>query len=172
MNGSTFAALACGYVEAINTPGALPNLEQLGWQLQAVIRLQIKEYTNRLVREYNREMEESLNGILPLEERNLTRIHEQKLKKKMDELVFLQQEVHLITPLNSSAEYMEPVMSQFEQEVNQWSNPDDGREREVVGDVLFQFTTQNYSKSKQHCEELLGRLVEQFKVKDKVTEAV
>ena len=37
---------------------------------------------------------------------------------------------------------------------------------------MFQFTTQNYSKSKQYCEELFGRLVEQFKLKDKVTEAV
>ena len=73
VNGSTFAALACGYVEAINTPGTLPNLEQ-GWQ--AVIRLQIKEYTDKLVREYEREMEESLKGILPLKERNLMRIHE------------------------------------------------------------------------------------------------
>ena len=40
----------------------------------------------------------------------------------------------------------------------------DGAEREVVvGGVLFQFTTQNYSKSKQHCEELF---IEDFKVKD------
>ena len=79
VNGSTFAALACGYVEAINTPGALPNLEQ-GWQ--AVIRLQVKEYTDKLVREYKREMEESLKGILPLEERILMRIHERILKRK------------------------------------------------------------------------------------------
>ena len=48
----------------------------------------------------------------------------------------------------------------------------DGREREVVGGVLFQFTTQNYSKSKQHCEELFEKLLEQFKLKDKVKEAV
>ena len=93
VNGSTFVALACGYVEAINTPGALPNLEQ-GWQ--AVIRLQVKEYTDKLVREYEREMRELLKGILPLEERNLMRIHEQKLKRKKDKL---QQEVSRINPL-------------------------------------------------------------------------
>ena len=166
VNGSTFAALACGYVEAINTPGALPNLEQ-GWQ--AVIRLQIKEYTDKLVKEYEREMEESLKGILPLEERNLMRIHEQKLKRKKHEL---QQEVCRINPLNSSEDDMEPLMSQLEQEIIKWSKPDDGAEREVVSGVLFQFTTQNYSKSKQHCEELFRNLVEQFKLKDKVTEAV
>ena len=166
VNGSTFAVLACGYVEAINTPGALPNLEQ-GWQ--AVIRLQIKEYTDKLVREYEREMRESLKGILPLEERNLMRIHEQKLKRKKDKL---QQEVCSINPLNSGAEDVEPITCQLEQEIIKWSKQADGAVREVVGGVLFQFTTQNYSKSKQHCEELLGKLVEHFKVKDKVTEAV
>ena len=166
VNGSTFAALACGCVEAINTPGALPNLEQ-GWQ--AVIRLQIKEYTDKLVKEYKREMEESLRGILPLEETYLMRIHEQKLKKKKAEL---QQEVNRINPLNSSAVDMEPLVSQFEQEVIQLSKLDNSEGKEVIGGVLFQFTTQNYSKSKEHCEELFGKLVEQFKVKDKVTEAV
>ena len=166
VNGSTFAALACGYVEAINTPGALPNLEQ-GWQ--AVIRLQIKEYTDKLVKEYEREMEELLKGILPLEERNLMRIHEQKLIKKRHKL---QQEVCRISPLNSSTEDLDPFFSQLEQEIIKWSRPDDETEREVVGGVLFQFTTQNYSESKQHCEELFGKLVEQFKLKDKVTEAV
>ena len=166
VNGSTFASLACGYVEAINTPGALPNLEQGG---QAVIRLQIKEYTDKLVREYEREMEESLKGILPLEERNLMRIHEQKLKRKRDEL---QQEVCRINPLNSSKEDVDPLVSELEQEIIKWSKPDDGAKREVVGGVLFQFTTQNYSKSKQHCEEPFGKLVEHFKLKDKVAEAV
>ena len=115
MNGSTFAALACGYVEAINTPGALPNLEQ-GWQ--AVIRLQIKEYTDKLVREYEREMSESLKGILPLEERNLMRIHEQKLKRKKDKL---QQKICSINPLNSGAEDVEPLTCQLEQEIIKWS---------------------------------------------------
>ena len=166
MNGSTIAALVCGYVEAINTPGALPNLEQ-GWQ--AIIRLQIKEYTDELVREYEREMDESLKGILPLEERNLMRIHEQKLKRKKHEL---QQEVCRINPLNSSKEDMEHLLSKLELEIIKWSEPNDGAEREVVGGVLFQFTTLNYSKSKQHCEELFGKVVEQFKLKDKVTEAV
>ena len=166
VNGSTFVALACGYVEAINTPGALPNLEQ-GWQ--AVVRLQIKEYTDKLVREYEREMEESLKGILPLEERKLMTIHELTLTKKIGEL---QQEVHRINPLNSSPNDMKPLMSKLEQEIIKWNEPDNEAEREVVGGVLFQFTVQNYSKSKQHCEELLSELVKDFEVKDKVTEAV
>ena len=163
VNGSTFAALACGYVEAINTPGALPNLEQ-GWQ--AVIRLQIKEYTDELVREYEREMKESLKGILPLEERNLMRIHDQKLIRKRHKL---QQKVCSINPLNSGAEDLDLFFSQLEQEI---IKGDDEEESEVVGGALFQFTTQNYSESKQHCEELFEKFVEHFKLRDKVTEAI
>ena len=37
---------------------------------------------------------------------------------------------------------------------------------------MFQFTNQNYSKSKLHSEEPLGKLVEHFELKDKVTEAI
>ena len=87
-----------GYSWCKFTPGALLNLEE-GWQ--AVVRLQIKEYTDKLVREYKREMEESLKGILPLEEGNLMRIHEQKLKRKECKL---QNEVCRISPVNSSKE--------------------------------------------------------------------
>ena len=44
-------------MEAVNRPGALPDLDQ-GWQ--AVVRLELKEVSYRLVREYEREMEEAL----------------------------------------------------------------------------------------------------------------
>ena len=57
VNGKALAALAVGYVEAVNRPGALPDLDQ-GWQ--AVVRLELKEVSYRLVREYEREMEEAL----------------------------------------------------------------------------------------------------------------
>ena len=167
VTGSTLAALACGYVEAINTPGALPNLEQ-GWQ--AVIRLQIKDYTDELVREYEMEIEESLKGILPLEERNLMRIHDQILKEKKAKL--WREVCHNINPLNSSAEDMEPILNQLNQEIIQLNQPDDREKEEIVAGVFFQFTTQNYSKSKRHCEELFRELVKDFKIKDKVAEAL
>ena len=57
VNGKALAALAVGYVEAVNRPGALPDLDQ-GWQ--AVVRLELKEVSYRLVREHEREMEEAL----------------------------------------------------------------------------------------------------------------
>ena len=167
VNGSMLAALACGYVDAINTPGALPDLEQ-GWL--AVIRLQLKEYSDKLVREYEREMEESLNGNLPMEERNLMRIHLQTLDRKRRSL---QEENYRINPLNSSAEDVEPLLNQLEQEIIKWSEPADyEEERKVVGGVVFQFVTRNFTESKKHCEELFTNLLMQSKVQDKCSRAI
>ena len=79
VNGNALAALAGGYVEAVNRPGVLPHLDQ-GWQ--AVVRLELKEVSYKLVRECEREMEEASEGNLPMEEINLFRIHQQTLKKR------------------------------------------------------------------------------------------
>ena len=72
VDGPALAALAQGYVEVINTSGALSDLEQ-GWQ--AIIKLRLKELTEKLVKEYSAEMEESLSGHFHMEEENLMRIH-------------------------------------------------------------------------------------------------
>ena len=79
VNGNALAAPAGGYVEAVNRPGVLPHLDQ-DWQ--AVVRLELKEVSYKLVRECEREMEEASEGNLPMEEINLFRIHQQTLKKR------------------------------------------------------------------------------------------
>ena len=87
VDGPALAALTRGYVNTINTPGAIPDLEQ-GWQ--AIIKWKLKELSDKLVEEYRREMEECLGGNLPMEKRNLMRIHEQILSRKRESL---QQEI-------------------------------------------------------------------------------
>ena len=72
VTGKALAALAECYVEAVNRPGALPDLDQ-GWQ--AVITLELKEYSYRLVREYEAEMEKALEEKLQVEEQCLLSIH-------------------------------------------------------------------------------------------------
>ena len=67
-------------MEAVNRPGALPDLDQ-GWQ--AVVRLELKEVSYRLVREYEREMEEALEKEkLPVKQEWLMGIHHQILSGK------------------------------------------------------------------------------------------
>ena len=166
VNGKALAALAGGYVEAVNRPGALPDLDQ-GWQ--AVVRLELKEASYRLVREYEREMEESLEGNLPMEESNLLRIHRQTLKGKKSDL---REEICRVNPLHSSDEDTQPLLDQLEQDIVQWSKASNDREGKVTGGVLYQFTEQNFSASKEHCEKILFRLLKESKVQQKVQDAL
>ena len=97
VNGKALAALAVGYVEAVNRPGALLDLNQ-GWQ--AVVRLELKEVSYRLVREYEREMEEALEKKkLPVKQEWLMGIHHQILSGKKS---ILKEKICRINPLHSS----------------------------------------------------------------------
>ena len=160
VDGPALAALARRYVDAINIPGALPDLEQ-GWM--AVIKLQLKEHSDKLVAEYEREMEASLRGNLPMEESNLTRLHQQTLNRKRESL---QQETRRLDPLSIICGDSESVLSRLEHVIVQRSP-----EGKVVGRVLFQFTTQNYSTSKQQCEEVFKKLVKSSEVRKKCNSA-
>ena len=145
VNGPILAAMTREYVDAVNTPGAIPDLEQ-GWQ--AIIKWKLKELSDNLVEDYRREMEEYLRGNHPMEDRNLMRIHEQTLNRKSE---LLQQEIHRLKPLSSTFGDIDPILSQLEKTITQTNEVG-----EVIGGgVLYQFTTQNYSKSKQQCEEVL-----------------
>ena len=108
VTGKALAALAGGYVEAVNRPGVLPDLNQ---GCQAVVRLELKEVSYKLVREYEREMEEALEGNLPMEERNLLRIHQQTLKRKKSDL---RKENCRVDSLHSSDEEIQPLLEQLE----------------------------------------------------------
>ena len=114
--------------------------------------------------EYEREMEESLRGNLPMEESNLTRLHQQTLNRKRESL---QQETCQLDPLSIICEESESVLSRLEQAIVQRNT-----EEKVVGGVLVQFTTQNYSTSKQQCEELFTELVKSSRVHEKYQKAI
>ena len=164
VNGSQLANLVCEYVEAINTPGALPDLEQ-GWQ--AVVRLELKESSDKLVREYKREMEEALSGKLPMDENEFLEIHEQKLELKKSAL---RQEIR--HTLHSSNEDIQPLLDQLEEKIIIWSKPGDGCNKKVTGGAVFPFTTQNFSESKEQCEILFTDLVKDTKVHVRANEAI
>ena len=166
VNGKALAALAGGYVEAVNRPGALPDLDQ-GWQ--AVVRLELKEASYRLVREYERVMEEALEGNLPMEESNLLRIHRQTLKGKKSDL---REEICRVNPVHSSDEDTQPLLDLLEQDIVQWNEASNNGDRKVTGGVLYQFTERNFSASKEHCEDLLFRLLKESKVQQKVQDAL
>ena len=123
-------------METVNRPGVLPDLDQ-GWQ--AVVRLELKEVSYKLVREYEREMEEALEGNLPMEERNLLKIHQQTLKRKKS---VLREEICRVNPLHYSDE---EAQSLLEQDIVQWSEQSNDGERKDAGGPLYQFTVKNFS---------------------------
>ena len=158
VKGKALAALAGGYVEAVNRPGALPDLNQ-GWQ--AVVRLELKECSYKLVREYEWEMEDVLEGNLPMEERNLLRIHQQTLNRKKS---VLREEICRVNPLNSSTEEIQPLLDQLEQDIVTWNEPSNDGERKVTGGAVYQFITRNFSASKEHCEKVFRGLMQESKI--------
>ena len=128
-------------MEAVNRPGALPDLDQ-GWQ--AVVRLELKEVSYTLVREYEREMEEALEKEkLPVKQEWLMGIHHQILSGKKS---ILKENICCINPLHSSDKEVELLLDQLEQGIVQWSKQCENEEtRQVVGGSLLQFTTLNFS---------------------------
>ena len=168
VNGKALAALARGYVVAVNRPGALPDLDQ-GWQ--AVVRLELKEVSHRLVREYEREMEEALEKEkLPMKQEWLMGIHHQILSRKKS---ILKEKICRINPLQSSNKEVELLLDQLEQGIVQWSKQCENEEtRQVVEGSLLQFTTLYFSKSKGHCQTLFMQLMAESNIQQKVTEAL
>ena len=160
VDGPTLVALAQGCLEAINTPGAVKGLEQ-GWQ--AIIKWELHKLAHKFVEEYRREMEESLRDNLPMEERNLKRIHAQTMRRKMQ---LLEEDVRRLNPLSTTSTDRDPILGQLEQTICQSS--EGGK---VIGGVLFQFTTRNYARSKEQCEEILREIFERSEIHKKCTEA-
>ena len=166
VNGKALAALAGGYVEAVNKPGALPDLDQ-GWQ--AVVRLELEDYSYRLAREYEREMEDSLKGNLPMEEMYLLKIHQQTLNRKKSNL---REEVCRLNPLHSCDDEAQPLLDRLEQDIVQWSEPSSLRGKKVAGGSLHQFVVKNFSVSKERCEMLLNYLIKDSKIHETFESAV
>ena len=143
LNGVSFVSLAYEYIEALNRPGAVPEIDK-GWQ--AIIILEVKKYSDKLLKEYRTEMESVLKGNFPMEEICLLQIHREILNQKKS---CLQEEIVRIYPIYSCAENIAPLDNELEKQIVQWGDED---KSEVVGGALLEFTTENYSKSKEQCE--------------------
>ena len=166
VNGKALAALASVYVDAVNRPGAVPDLDQ-GWQ--AVVRLEVKKFSDTLVEAYEGEMQVSLKGNLPMEERNLLRLHQQTLNAIKSKL---REEISVVNPLHSSDDEVQPFLDELEQDIVQWSELDSDGERKVTGGSLYRFTTENFAASKEFCEVLFGSIVENCQIMNKIHAAV
>ena len=73
MNGPMLAALLDEYVQALNKPGTVPNLEV---SYQRVVEITVTKTTLDLAEKYRKQMSELLNKTLPLEEGDIEALKE------------------------------------------------------------------------------------------------
>ena len=164
LDGLAFVQLVSIFVKVVNIPNSLPDFQQ-GWVV--LLKLKMEETVKQLVEEYEREMEESLHGNLPLEEMNLVRIHENTAQSKRTKLRNKMQELNpssLSLSIASAIETLDRKLVQYD------------AENTVVGGVLYQFVIRNYAMSKKRCETLWTELVQssniQKRFKDSMMNAV
>ena len=165
LNGRMFAVLASSYVEAMKKQGSTPDPFQI-WQM--FVQQQLEDCSKRLVQEYESEME-FFTEILPVEERNLMKIHERILGEKKR---VLYETICRINPLHSREEEAQPLLDQLEEEIVQWKESSSTRKRRPLGGSLCQFTNRNHTASKEHCKKLLRDLTIENGLEEKVEHAV
>ena len=160
-----FAVLASSYVEAIKKQESTPDPFQI-WQM--AVQQELENCSKRLVQEYGSEME-SFTEILPVEERNLMKIHERISGQKK---CVLYETICRIKPLHSREEEAQPLLDQLEEEIVQWKESSSTRKRRPLGGALCQFTNRNHTASKEHCKKLLRDLTIENGLEEKVEHAV
>ena len=81
----------------------------------------------------------------------------------------LEKKIYSASPVGSRVEVLEVMLSQLKHSIIESSGED---ENQVVGGIIFQFVTQNYSKSKIFCESLFRDLLKYSNIRGKVDQAV
>ena len=157
IDGPTLASLAQQYVKAINTPGAVPNLEQC-WKTASMQK--IYDLVDHFVKTYSKEMADTLSGQYPLEydidpseieKKSLLAIHHFILtekvvlpfKLKCRELLCLTEEALMQDDIFKSAvETLQTRIAIFE----------DSTDLVIEGEFL-EFTERNRRESEKACRD-------------------
>ena len=166
VNGPILASLVNEYVSAINTPGAIPTLND-AWE--STLTLQRQEIMSELVDEYISDLNKAISqaGGFPLEEEDTTaegmenatlmNLHNQVLLDKMKKLIektslFIKsgEEEHLIKELEDTI--VQYDTKPYDHDGKTWPK------KIVVGGVLHTFIVQNREISSEHCHNLIKDL--------------
>ena len=168
VDGSTLVLLLEQYLEAVNTPGTVPCLQNT-WN--TVVEMRCSQVINGLVKEYEDEMEIALRDKLPVEEEATPRevsdpdqrqqqvflmeVHSQILRSKEEKLL---KEMKYVTPaknvLNPSAatQYKKELVKRLQSQIIE-AKFDEMKGQIVTGGVILQFIRENYEKSHARCVE-------------------
>ena len=177
-NGVMLAMLMDKFIQAINQPGAIPNLDN-AWQ--HVIMQKAESIVADLANEYKEEMGQTVTSLLPMEEEiidgaedvtSLMGIHRSILESKIRSL---EEQLQHVIPLGttigdkSSVEARKQLtailitkIAEYEHRQLTIQKPDGSimhvTKKVVTGGILFQFSQDNYQKSHDYCTKLFDDL--------------
>ena len=177
IDGPTLASLAQQCVKAINTPGAVPNLEQC-WKTASIQK--IYDLVDHFLRTYSKEMADTLSGQYPLEydidpseseKKSLLAIHHFILNEKVvlpfklkcRELLCLTEEALMQDDIFKSAVVtLQTRIAIFEDSTNQ-----------VIEGEFLEFTERNRRESEKACRNSFWSVCPSYEALsiDKVREA-
>ena len=171
VDGPTLVLLLEQYLEAVNTPGTIPSLENT-WN--TVVEMRCGEVINSLVKEYECEMERALHNKLPVEEEAtpeeneenshpdqhqqqvyLMEVHSQLLRRKMEKLL---KEIKYITSAENAhrpgaaVRYKKELVKSLQSKIIE-TKSDKMKGQVVTGGVIAQFVYENDEKSRAYCIE-------------------
>ena len=169
VDGPTLVLLLEQYLEAVNTPGTIPCLEDT-WN--AVVEMRCGEVIHSLVKEYEREMEQALHDKLPIEEEAtpeeneeneenshpdqhqqqvfLMEVHSQILQQKKEKLL---KEVKYVTPAKNAGaatRYKKELVESLQSMIIE-TKFDKMKGQVVTGGVIMRFVHENDKKSHEYC---------------------
>ena len=78
----------------------------------------------------------------------------------------LEEEMCQLMPLNATSKDKDIIFNQLKQAICQTNDRGD-----VIGGILFQFTTENYTQSKAQCEECLREVMHESGIEQKYRDA-
>ena len=181
VTGEMLAELMDRIVEVLNSPDAVPNLEN-AWQ--AIVTSRIETTVASLVKEYEKEMEDIAVALMPMEEElshglvedddaseSLMDMH----RKIFDKIIRkLEEAFSTLVPLGTmlGPKTAGEVRKEFTEKLSvmvvereDTSASSGSMKAEVCGGVLYKFISRNRKESKEHCMSLFTELYTDFKQK-------
>ena len=183
VTGEMLAELMDQFVEVLNSPDAVPNLEN-AWQ--AIVTSRIETTVASLVKEYEKEMEDFAVALMPMEEELSYRLAGQEdddasqslmdmHRKILDKITRkLEEAFGTLVPLGTmlGPKTAGEVRKEFTEKLSvmvvereDTSASSGSVKAEVCGGVLYKFISRNLKESKEHCMRLFTELYTDFKQK-------
>ena len=184
VSGSTLVELINQYLEAVNTPNAVPTLDT-SWQ--KVLDVRMTDLCKRLLLEYTCDMQKKLKGKYPVEEgkkgdgclneNTLMGIHERIMEAKLAQL---ESELQPLVPVNMNEKFSvrefssrnAEMIERFKIQVQTYEEVEIGgvKVERVADGLLFKFIQKNYDESFMFCSKLFQELLEP--IDEKIKEAL